>query len=147
MNDRMFWILPKLSCRLIAADDGFDTETATEAEHREMFEKYKGVRNGDLTRYRAIERKAGTRKPKQVIYCARLYGYYAGDDGCYAVPEVIEIVKTIFRMCKENHRLQMKKMGGHKTPNFNIACMENSQVIFIFADLPPKIYNSNNWII
>lgn len=106
MNDLMFWILPKLNCRLIAVDDGFDTGTAADMDYREMFEKYKGVRNGDLTRYRAIERKAGIRKPKQVIYCARLYGYYAGDDGCYAVPEVIAIVKIIFRMCKENHSLR-----------------------------------------
>lgn len=106
MNDLMFWILPKLSCRLIAIDDDFDSATASEAERREIFEKYKGVRNGDLTRFRAEERDAGLREAKQVIYCSRLYGYVIKDDGCYAVPEILDIVKRIFQLSKENHNLK-----------------------------------------
>lgn len=106
MNDLMFWILPKLSCRLIAVDDGFDSSTATEAEFREMYEKYKGVRNGDLTRFRTLEREQGLREGKQVIYCTRLYGYYTADDGCYAVPEVLENVKRMYQLSRENHNLK-----------------------------------------
>lgn len=106
MNDLMFWILPKIPCRLIAVEDGFDSDTASEAEYREMYEKYKGVRNGDLTRYRAEERKAGLREAKQVIYCSRLFGYVTKEDGCYAVPELLDIVKRIFQLSKENHNLK-----------------------------------------
>ena len=106
MNDLMFWILPKLSCRLIAVDDGFDSSVASDEEFREMYEKYKGVRNGDLTKYRAMEREKGLRKGKQVIYCTRLYGYRNEEDGCHAVPEILEVVKKVFQLSKENHDLK-----------------------------------------
>ena len=57
MNDLMFWILPKLPCKLISVEDGFDSSAATEEELRAMYEKYKGVRKGDINRFRAVERR------------------------------------------------------------------------------------------
>ena len=106
MNDLMFWILPKLPCKLISVEDGFDSSVAAADECRAMYEKYKGVRKGDITRHRALERKNGRREAKEVLYCSRLYGYYPNDDGCYADPEVLGIVKKMFQIAKESHNLK-----------------------------------------
>ena len=105
MNDLMFWILPKLSCRLISIEDNFDSSHAAERKYREMYEQYKGVRRGDLHRFRAVERKSGLREPKICIHCRKLYGYYLSKDGCYAIPEIQGIVKRIFWMAREHHNL------------------------------------------
>lgn len=106
LNDLLFWILPKLPCRLIAVEDEFDSDEATEAEYKAMFEEYKGVRTGDFTRYRAVEREKGLREPKQVIHCNLLYGYIRKDDGCYAEPVTLDVVRKIFQLSKEHHNLK-----------------------------------------
>ena len=106
MNDLIFWILPKLSCRLIAVEDGFDSSTASEDLCREMYEKYKGVRNGDLIMHRKIEREQGLREAKVIPYCTRLYGYYSDDDGCHAIPEVLDVVRRIFSLSEEHNNLK-----------------------------------------
>ena len=118
MNDLMFWVLPKLPCRLIAVDDGFDSSVAADEDYRELYVQYKGVRTGDLTRFRKMERENGTRVIEPVPYCTRLYGYYSDEDGCHAVPEIIEIVKEMYRLCKENKKLKqaVRWLNSKKIP-------------------------------
>lgn len=53
-----------------------------------------------------MERENGTRVIEPVPYCTRLYGYYLADDRCYAVPEILEVVKEMYRLCKENKKLK-----------------------------------------
>lgn len=127
MNDLMLWILPKLTCRLIAIEDDFDSSTASEADYKEMYEKYKGVRNGDLIRYRAEERKAGLREAKQTINCSKLYGYANKEDGCYAVPEILDVVREIYRLSKETHDLKpvVQWLNDEKIPTTKTFFLEH----------------------
>ena len=106
LSDLMRWVIPKLPCRFISVEDGFDSAEATEGERMEIYEKYKGVRKGDQMKYRAWERQQGLRKPKEFIQCTKLYGYYPHEDGCCAVPEVLRIIKEMYRLSKEHHDLK-----------------------------------------
>lgn len=102
----MTYVIPKLPCRFIAVDDGFDSENADEECRKEIYEKYKGVRKSDLIAFRAQERAEGKREAQEVVHCRKLYGYYRKEDGCYAVPEVLNIIRRIYA--------DLKKYGQYK---------------------------------
>ncbi len=101
------FIIPKLPCRFIAVSDGFDSATADDRQYQEMYDSYKHVRQGDIMKYRTIERKAGKRVAATMRYpqCPMLYGYHTRENGSYADTEVIALIQQIYDKVLEIKKL------------------------------------------
>ena len=97
------WIIPEMSCRFISVADHFDSSTATEPDYQQIYKKYACTRRSDLIRYRAEEVRKGTRTPKEIMNpeCNHVYGYHVKEDGCYADPETLELVRKIYQKADE----------------------------------------------
>lgn len=57
-------------------------------------------------RWREWERKQGLCVAKETVLCSKLYGYRIEEDGCYAVPELLENVKKIYAMAMEHGNMK-----------------------------------------
>lgn len=97
------WVIPKMKCHFISIADHFDSTTATESDYQQIYQKYSKTRKSDIVRYRAEEVRRGTRTPKEVMNpeCTHVYGYHVKEDGCYADPETLELVRKIYHKADE----------------------------------------------
>lgn len=99
----LFWLLPKLPCCFISIEDGYASGKLEEGEDAEarkaLYEKYKNLRNSDIKRWRALERKRGERiaDPPRKAVCTHVYGYYQTSEGCFADKEALSIIKEMYK--------------------------------------------------
>ena len=122
--DFLHWTLPELPVRIISIEDQYDSQLITndsqEKVLQDIYDKYSGIMRSDQLLFRQEQRRNGERKaaePKKAA-CTLLYGYYHDENGCYADPEIIGWVKTIFRLFMEgkNHLEIVQLLNDEKVP-------------------------------